>query len=84
MDTTERIWHVWVMNLQRLGIQDLVASLLEAAGPLTTIGAQAVYLGQPLLNSFLPADHLQALAHMLEDNQQTRNFTTYLREGIHL
>lgn len=44
------------------------------------MGAQAVYLTQPLLNGILPAAHVQAMADMLGDSDQTRSFVDYLRE----
>jgi hypothetical protein len=62
------------------GVDDLTATLLEALGPLTTLGAQCVYLGQPLLSWGTPNGHLDALAHMLENSAETREFVDYLRE----
>jgi hypothetical protein len=57
-----------------------VASFLEAAGPLTLLGAQAVYLGQPFITGADGQNHLKALANMLEDTTQTKAFVTFLRE----
>lgn len=74
------IWRVWANALHRWGMEHLVASFLEAVGPLGVLGAQAVYLGQPILNSVLPANHLQALADLLEDTNQRQAFITILRE----
>lgn len=62
------------------GVKDLVASFLEAAGPLTIVGAQVVYFGQPLLNIAMPEYHVKALARLLEDKKQTQAFLAYLRE----
>lgn len=80
MDTNHHIWQVWTNNLHRWGLINLVASFLEAAGPLTLIGAQLVYIGQPILDSLVPARHLQALADVLEDDDQRQKFLTCLRE----
>ena len=74
MDTDQHIWRVWARFLHRLGVGKWVAVLLEAAGPLTILGAQAVYVSQPLLNHSLSEDHLDALARLLEDSTQTRAF----------
>jgi hypothetical protein len=52
--------------------------LLEAGGPLTVLGAQAVYLGQP----FLGGKKLDSLAHMLEEDEETQAFARYLRGEI--
>jgi hypothetical protein len=61
-------------------MRDMAASFLEALGPLTVFGAQAIYLGQPLLNSILPRDRIQALADLLEDSDQVKDFAAFLRE----
>jgi hypothetical protein len=80
MDTNHHIWRVWANALHRWGIQNLVASFLEAAGPLTLIGAQAIYVGQPILKGILPAGHLSALTGVLEDDGQREDFIYYLLE----
>lgn len=76
------IWRIWARGLQRWGVHTLAAELLEAAGPLNTIGAQAVFLSQPLLNSLLPSLHVQAFADMLEEPAQSRAFAALLREEM--
>jgi hypothetical protein len=58
-----------------------VAALLEALGPLTLVGAQAVYFSQPLLGAILPEQQLEALARVLEDRQETEAFVLILREA---
>ncbi len=83
MDTNHHIWRLWVNSLHRWGLQDLVASFLEAAGPLTLIGAQVIYVGQPILNGIVPAGHLNAFTSILEDDGQREKFLIYLREEIH-
>lgn len=80
MDTNHHIWRVWTNTLHRWGLQNLVASFLEAAGPLTLIGAQVVYVGQPILSGILPAGHVSALASMLEDDGERMAFVACLRE----
>jgi hypothetical protein len=80
MDTNHHIWRVWTKSLHRWGLQNLVASFLEAAGPLAVMGAQAVYVGQPILDIVLPGEHLQALANVLEDDDQRQAFVTCLLE----
>lgn len=80
MDSNTHIWRIWAAALNRWGLQDLAVTLLEVAGPMATVGAQAVYIGQPLLAGLLPGDHLQALAELLEDNSQTQAFAAFLRE----
>ena len=76
----QNIWQNWANFLQRWGINDVAAVLLDALGPLNLLGAQFVYFGQPLLAQFLPGGHIDALAGMLEDSNQTKEFVTYLRQ----
>ncbi|MFH1635279.1 MAG: hypothetical protein ABIG63_14905 [Chloroflexota bacterium] len=80
MKEDKHIWQVWADLLCRWGVQDIVAALLEATGPLNLLGAQAVYLGQPLLNQILPAGHLDALANLLEDPEEIQAFSSFLRQ----
>ena len=80
MNNNQQIWQKWFDSLQHWGISDLAAILLDAFGPLNLLGAQFVYFGQPLLEQFLPDGHTHALASMLEDSTQTKEFVTYLRQ----
>jgi hypothetical protein len=75
------IWRDWARNLQRWGVEQAAASLLEAAGPLTAVLAQVVYLGQPLLGRLVSPDSMAALASMLEEPAQTKAFAELLREA---
>jgi hypothetical protein len=54
--------------------------MLEAAGPLTVLGAQVVYVGQPILKQIISLSTLDAVAEMLEDPQQVQAFSAYLRQ----
>jgi hypothetical protein len=81
MDEDQHIWRSWASFLQHWGMERWVASALEAIGPLSVLGAQAVYLGSPLLKFALPANQLDALARMLEDKGHVQAFASYLREA---
>jgi hypothetical protein len=61
-------------------MQEVVATLLEATEPLNFIGAQAVYLGQPILNAILPEDHVNAFADLLDSPEETKAFAHFLRQ----
>jgi hypothetical protein len=80
MERNRHIWRYWARNLQRWGLTKWVAALLEAFGPLTVIGAQFIYISQPLLRRSLPGEHLDGLARLLEDSPTTHAFIDYLRE----
>jgi len=81
MDDHRHIWGIWAKFLHRWGVQDFAATILESLGSLALLGAQVVYLGQPLLGSARADNHLTALAHMLEDDDERRTFVDYLREA---
>lgn len=80
MQSNRSLWPAWARFLQHRGMGDLIATILETAGPLTVIGAQFLYFGQPFLQQNLPDGHLQALAKLLEDPAETKTFTAFLRE----
>lgn len=77
----QHIWRGWASALHRWGVGGGAAALLEVAGPLKLLAAQAVYLGQPLLDGWLPRRKLAALAGMLDDPENTQVFIQYLREA---
>lgn len=81
MDSDRHIWQTWASFLHRWGADEWIASVLEAAGPLTILGAQICYVGQPLLRQAVPDDHFEALSRVLEDTGQMQAFINYLREA---
>lgn len=81
MNTDQHMWRAWVSAIRRWGLEDWVGTMLEAAGPLTILGAQVVYLGQPMFGLALPKGHLEAVARMLEEPESTRAFVDLLREA---
>ncbi len=81
MQSDRSCWEAWARNLQRWGVQEIVAALLDGAGPLTILLAQIVYFSQPFLRGAMPGDRLQALANLFEDPAESRSFATFLREG---
>ncbi len=81
MDADRHIWQIWARKLHQWGLGEGVATALESAGPLTYLGAQALYLVQPWMNRLLPAGYMDALVDIFEDRAKTSVFTTILREG---
>lgn len=73
-------WSDWARNLQRWGLKEPAAVLLEAAGPFKVFLAQAVYFSQPFVRGFLPPDQCQDLAQLLEDRDESLSFIAFLRE----
>ena len=72
-------WDRAIRYLYDRRLHHFTASLMEAAGPLTLLGAQAIYIGQPLLTLFLPRDQAQHLAGILENPAKCKSFIRALR-----
>jgi hypothetical protein len=75
-------WTRWVEALENWGLRDFTAWVLEAAGPLSLLGAQFLYMGQPFLRPLVSADGLGALAQILEDHEERQAFVGFLREAV--
>jgi hypothetical protein len=80
MVTNQHMWRSWAVRLRRWGLSDWVASFLEASGPITWLGAQVVYISQPVLRLAFSDAGLTALAGLLEDPEQVQAFSEFLRE----
>jgi len=72
-------WQEWAETLHRWNLDGFTAALLEAFGPLTIVGAQLMYLGQPVLHAFFNPGSTTDVAHMLEDPHETQRFIQTLR-----
>jgi len=73
-------WSEWAHNLQRWGLRRPAAFVLESAGPLTVLLSQTIYLAQPFMRSGLQEGEWDALAALLEDQQESRAFAAFLRK----
>ena len=71
-------WTQWADSLRRLKLEGFAAWFLEAGAPLTVLGAQLLYMSQP----FFGGKRINALAHMLEENDETQAFARYLRGEV--
>ena len=65
----------WAESLKRLKLDGLALWLLEAGAPLTALGAQALYLTGP----FLGGKESNAIARMLENDEETQAFARVLQ-----
>lgn len=77
---TQTYWPGWAHFLQQFGARQPAAILLESVGPLAWFAAQVVYIGQPFLDTSSTMGQWQALAHLLEDQEESRSFAAFLRE----
>ncbi len=82
MDFDHHIWRVWANYLHRWGLGAHVITVLDALGPLTLVGAQLVYIGQPVLGTFIPDKHIKAFARLLEEPGQAQAFATFLQKRV--
>jgi hypothetical protein len=78
MDAEKPFTEKLVAWLQNAGLAEITAVFLEAAGPLTILGAQAIFMVEPLVSS--PGSRLRELAHVLEDKDQVGHLVQRLRE----
>jgi hypothetical protein len=69
-------WHNWSESLRRFKLDGLVSWLLDAGSPLSLLGAQALYISHP----FVGGKQIEAIAQMLEDENETQAFAKFLRE----
>jgi hypothetical protein len=81
-EQAENSYQEWTQHLRRLGLHRFAAAFLEASGPFNLIGAQLIYLGQPVLSSVIPDRQLDGFARLLEDPGQTQAFIDCLREEL--
>ncbi|MBN2045895.1 MAG: hypothetical protein JW757_12800 [Anaerolineales bacterium] len=77
---TSQVMRLWAGRLQQWRVHQIAAVLLEAGGPLKIIGAQLVFVGQPLFSGLMSKDHLDLLAGILEEPEKTETFVQFLRE----
>jgi hypothetical protein len=74
------LWPAWARFLQRRGLAGVAASLIDVVSPFAFVGAQAIYLGQPIFGPPASASSSQALAALLENRTELQEFAAYLRE----
>ena len=72
-------WPGWAHFLQRWGLREPAAAILDSAGALTVLLAQLVYFSKPFLGGALPFGQWDALAQMLERREESHLFASFLR-----
>ncbi len=80
MQKDRSFWPEWARILHQLGLSEMVAALLDAAGPLNVFLAQLVFAGQPFLSQVVSQERLDALAGLFEDQEEARSFAAFIRE----
>lgn len=80
MSPEEQIWRTWVRGFHHWGLNEFVASFLEATAPLATLGAQLVYVCQPAMRTIVPEEQINALTELLDSENGIQSFVRLLRE----
>ena len=75
MQTQRPHWSDWASQLHRLKLDAIAAWLLEAGAPVALPVAQALFVARPFLGA-----QSDALARLLEEEDETRAFAAYLRQ----
>ena len=81
MSENQHNWIAWARTLQRWGLKEATATVLETAGSLNMLVAQLLYLGQPLLSGTLYSGSLNSFAQLLENPSDRKEFASFLSEA---
>lgn len=76
MQTPRAFWPAWAARLQHLKLTPFAAWLLEAGSPLTLLGSQVLYFARP----FIGGEQMEALARVLEEDDEVLALVHFLRE----
>lgn len=75
MASDQQIWQSWANSLQRWGVSESAALLLDLLGPVSILGAQLIYLSHP----FFSNESARAAGHLLENPDHVRTFAGMLK-----
>jgi hypothetical protein len=78
MQTERSYWPDWAQKLQRWGLKEPAAFILDAVGPVGIFLAQLVYASQPFVGT--ATRQWGALGAMLENRDDLKNFAAFLQE----
>lgn len=76
MQTSRAFWPAWAARLQSWKLTAFAAWLLEAGSPLALLGSQVLYFVRP----FIGGEQIEALARVLEEDNEVLAFASFLRE----
>jgi hypothetical protein len=72
-------WQKWAQSLQRNHLKGIALTLLEGAGPFNMVLSQLMLSTTPFIGG-TKRNHWQAVAEMLENDEESRKFAETLRE----
>lgn len=70
----------WARKLNHWGLAGITAALLESGSAFAMLASQSLYASQPLIETWIPRNKVNALAKMLEDPNRTSEFVAALRQ----
>lgn len=70
----------WAHRLKRWGLAGLAAEFLESGSPFAALAAQGLYIGQPVMEVWIPKEQISRLANILENPADSAEFIRLLRE----
>lgn len=76
MRTSRAYWPTWAERLRYWKISAFAAWLLEAGGPFALLSSQVLYFVRP----FIGGEQVDALAQILEEDDEVQAFVNFLRE----
>jgi hypothetical protein len=76
---SEESWQKWAQSLQRNHLKGIALVLLEGTGPFKMILSQLMLSTTPFVGG-TRRDDWQALAEMLEDDEESRKFAEILHK----
>lgn len=81
LDMTEdhELWSRWVTSLKERRLNELVAGLIIAGGPLFIVFCQSVYIAAPLFNIKQNDESFYAFMDLLEDSEKLTAFARALQ-----
>ena len=80
MNSDQQTWRIWADLLHRWGWDERAADLLESASPLALVGAQLVFFSHPVLQLFFSDEQIEAFARILENPEQARQLSEFIRK----
>jgi hypothetical protein len=76
MEQARTYWPRWAAALRRYRLSDLAVAILEVSRPIAFLSAQLALFSR----GFFDSNEVGALAELLEDDSQARDFARYLSQ----
>ncbi len=81
MTEDHELWSDWAATLKEQGLNELVAGLIIAFGPLTILLSQLAYIAVPMVSVAGKDENINAFINLLEDRDQLTAFAHELQSS---